>query len=58
MTVEVKGGVNVTIESLRALKGVLDYDNALMAGLISEKRYLLNWAQSHGYADPRMQINH
>ncbi len=34
MTVEVKGGVNVTIESLRALKGVLDYDNALMAGLI------------------------
>ena len=26
MTVEVKGGVNVTIESLRALKGVLDYD--------------------------------
>ena len=34
MVVEVKGGVNVTIESLRALKGVLDYDNALMAGLI------------------------
>ena len=34
MTVEVKGGVNVTIESLRALKGVLGYDNALMAGLI------------------------
>ena len=34
MVVEVKGGANVTIESLRALKGVLDYDNALMAGLI------------------------
>ena len=34
MMVEVKGGANVTIESLRALKGVLDYDNALMAGLI------------------------
>ena len=34
MTVEVKGGANVTIESLRALKGVLDYDYALMAGLI------------------------
>ena len=34
MSVEVKGGVNVTIESLRALKGVLDYDNALMVGLI------------------------
>ena len=34
MMVEVKGGTNVTIESLRALKGVLDNDNALMAGLI------------------------
>ena len=34
MAVEVKGGANVTIESLRALKGVLDNDNALMAGLI------------------------
>ena len=34
MMVEVKGGANVTIESLRALKGVLDNDNALMAGLI------------------------
>ncbi len=34
MVVEVKGGANVTIESLRALKGVLDNDNALMAGLI------------------------
>ena len=35
MAVEVKGGANVTIESLRALKGVLDYDTALMAGLIT-----------------------
>ena len=34
MMVEVKGGANVTIESLRALKGVLDNDNALIAGLI------------------------
>ena len=34
VVVEVKGGANVTIESLRALKGVLDNDNALMAGLI------------------------
>ena len=34
MVVEVKGGANVTIESLRALKGVLDNDVALMAGLI------------------------
>ena len=34
MTVEVKGGANVSIESLRALKGVLDNDTALVAGLI------------------------
>ena len=34
MVVEVKGGANVSIESLRALKGALDYDNALMAGLL------------------------
>ena len=34
MVVEVKGGVNVSIRDLRALKGVLDYDTALMAGLI------------------------
>ena len=34
MAVEVKGGANVTMQSLRALKGALDYDNALMAGLL------------------------
>ena len=34
MVVEVKGGANVSIRDLRALKGVLDYDTALMAGLI------------------------
>ena len=34
MVVEVKGGANVDIRDLRALKGVLDYDAALMAGLI------------------------
>ena len=34
MVVEVKGGASVTIESLRALKGVLDNDNAFMAGLL------------------------
>ena len=34
MAVEVKGGTNVNIVDLRALKGVLDYDTALMAGLI------------------------
>ncbi len=34
MVVEVKGGRNVSIADVRALKGVLDYDSALMAGLI------------------------
>ena len=34
MVVEVKGGKNVGINVLRELKGVLDYDSALMAGLI------------------------
>ena len=34
MVIEVKGGANPSIRDLRALKGVLDYDNALMAGLI------------------------
>lgn len=34
MVIEVKGGANVGIGVLRELKGVLDYDNALMAGLI------------------------
>ena len=34
MVLEVKGGANVGIRDLRALKGVLDDDDALMAGLI------------------------
>ena len=34
MVIEVKGGANPSIRDLRALKGVLDYDTALMAGLI------------------------
>ncbi len=34
MALEVKGGKNVSIRDLRALKGVLDNDDALMAGLI------------------------
>ena len=34
MVIEVKGGVNVGISVLRELKGVFDYDSALMAGLI------------------------
>ena len=34
MVLEVKGGRNVNIRDLRALKGVLDYEDALMSGLI------------------------
>ena len=34
MVIEVKGGRNVNIGDVRALRGVLDYDDALMAGLI------------------------
>ena len=34
MAIEVKGGKNVSIRDLRALHGVLDNDEALMAGLI------------------------
>ena len=35
MVIEVKEGANVPVTALRALKGVLDYDTALMAGLIT-----------------------
>ena len=34
MAIEVKGGRNVNIRDLRALRGVLDNDSALLAGLI------------------------
>ena len=34
MVIEVKGGANVGINVMRELKAVLDYDTALMAGLI------------------------
>ena len=34
MVIEVKGGANVDISVLRALRGVLDSDSAMMAGLI------------------------
>ena len=37
MVVEVKGGATVNVTDLRALKGVLDNDQALMAGLIIMK---------------------
>ena len=35
MVIEVKGGASVPVTALRALKGVLDYDTALLAGLIT-----------------------
>jgi len=35
MIIEVKGGKNVGIQSMRALKGVLENDPAIMAGLIT-----------------------
>ena len=35
MAIEVKGGKNISIKDLRALKGVLDNDLALVAGLIT-----------------------
>ena len=69
VVVEVKGGANVTIESLRALKGVLDNDNALMAGLIIRvplgetkernfQRFMANagMIELWGNEYPRMQI--
>lgn len=34
MVLEVKGGKNVNIQHVRALRGVLDRDPAIMAGLI------------------------
>ena len=37
MVIEVKGGANLSIRDLRALKGVLGHDTALMAGMIVMK---------------------
>ena len=69
MVLEVKGGANVTIVDLRALKGVLDADDALMAGLIimaprgdTQTRNFEQFAASAGQLDvlgvsyPRLQI--
>ena len=69
MVVEVKGGDNVSIAHVRALRGVLDDDLALMAGLIIQKplrdRKRANFKQfmsSAGHVKigtktyPRMQI--
>ena len=69
MVVEVKGGRNVNIRDLRALKGVLDYDDALMAGLIvlhplgkTQERNFNRFMSEAGTLDilgiqyPRMQV--
>ena len=69
MVVEVKGGANVDIRDLRALKGILDADSALLAGLIvmrplgqSKLRNFERFMGDAGSVDiwgndyPRMQI--
>ena len=56
MAIEVKGGKNVSIADVRALRGVLDNDQALMAGLIvmdrpgtvSQPRMRARRASGHG----------
>ena len=69
MVVEVKGGENVSISHVRALRGVLDDDLALMAGLIIlhplRERQRINFnrfmasaghVEIKGKAYPRMQV--
>ena len=69
MVIEVKGGRNVSIADVRALRGVLDNDDAAMAGLIvldePGARKVRNFAKFMGEAGtveimgneyPRMQI--
>ena len=69
MVIEVKGGTNVGINVLRALKGVLDNDTAHMAGLIvmnpikdTQARNFASFMAKAGTMDilgigyPRMQI--
>ena len=71
MVIEVKGGKNVTIADLRALRGVLEREDALMAGLIvmdklplQKQKNFHKWAAAAGDLDikhavrryPRMQI--
>ena len=69
MAVEVKGGRNVSISHLRALRGVLDDDMALMAGFIilhplrnQQSRNFKQFISSAGHLTvksvqyPRMQI--
>lgn len=69
MVLEVKGGENVNISAVRDLRGVLERDNALMAGLIVRKPLSDRKAQNfkremaaagdldvHGVKYPKMQI--
>ena len=69
MAIEVKGGKQVGINVLRELRGVLNDDRALMAGLIvlndPSPRALANWKrfmasagdlEVHGRPYPRMQV--
>ena len=69
MAIEVKGGKHVGISVLRELRGVLEDDRALMAGLIvmndPTPRALTNWKrfmasaedlEVHGRPYPRMQV--
>ena len=51
MVIEVKGGANVSIRDLRALKGVLDADTALLAGLIHH-------AAIGTHTDPQLRAVH
>ena len=69
MVIEVKGGKNVSIADVRALRGVLDNDDALMAGFIileplgstKERNFRRDMAQAGdlevvGKKYPRMQL--
>ncbi len=71
MVIEVKGGKNVTIADLLALRGVLEREEALMAGQIvmdklplQKAKNFQKWAAAAGDLDikhavrryPRMQI--
>lgn len=69
MFIEVKGGKNVGVSVLRQLRGILEDDLALMAGLIvmrePSSRSIANWSgiissagelEVHGKLYPKMQI--
>ena len=71
MVIEVKGGANITLAELRALRGVLEREEALMAGLIVmqplSERKMRNFQQEMAHAGnldlegaarqyPRMQL--